>query len=96
MYTIGVKRRFFGYRKYKVTSHRTEVDIKVKTFDERDVITDIEPRLFLTMADDSIVLIPGITKKQWKIFPDFKEENDKKRLQWQDTQAKNSTVPPQT
>lgn len=91
MYTIGIKRKVLGYKKFKVTSHRTEIALTIG-----GTTVNIEPRLFLTLEDNSYVIISNITKIQWKIFPDFEAENTRKRQQWQETQQlKNSTEPQQ-
>lgn len=87
MYTIGIKRKVFGYKKYKVTSHRTDISLKVG-----DDKVMIDPRLFLTLTDNSYVIISNITKKQWKIFPDFEAENLRKKQQWQEAQMLKSSM----
>ena len=90
MYTIGIKRKLFGFKKYKVINHKMEVDVKVKTYDGREVIAQISPRMALTLADNSILLISNICDKDWKIFPDFHEFSAKEAQRWQELAAKNS------
>lgn len=60
-YTYGVRRKFLPfYKKYKVISHANE------TIDQRT-------RLVLTAADESVIVIPDVSKKYLKLYPDFSE-----------------------
>lgn len=88
MYTIGVK-RLFGFKKYFVKGHRHEFDLKVKSPDGREGVYPIRARLVLTMTDSSVVVIPNIEEKEWKIYPDFFEPKQEV-LGWQ-SEAKNFT-----
>lgn len=86
MYTIGIKRRFFGWKKYSVSGYSMEVDVKLKTFDGRDVICQIRPRLVLNMTDGSVILIANIEEKDWKIFP------RKARQEWPEVQKSSTEI----
>lgn len=58
-YTIGVKRRWFWfYRRYRVVGHRNE-----------ELCGSC--RLVLTLPSGSVIVIPEITKKFVKVFPDY-------------------------
>ena len=91
MYTIRVKRRFLGWKKYTCKSYRMEVDVKFLTSDGREIIAPVKPRLVLNTSDESIVVISRIDERDWQIT---KIQEVK---QWQENLAqKNSTEPQQT
>ncbi len=92
MYTIGIKRKLFGFKKIKVINHKMEVDVKVTTYDGREVIAQIPPRMALTLPDNSILLISNICEKDWKIYSDFRDFSMKEAQKWQELAAKNSTA----
>lgn len=60
IYTVGVQRGllWLSYKKYKVIGHNTEM---VGNF----------PRLILSCADGSYVIIPRLDKRRIKIYPDY-------------------------
>lgn len=92
MYSIGIRRRgvfrVFGYKRYFVKGHRHEADLKVRTPDGREVVYPVAGRLVLTLSDDSVLVIPEIEKKEWKIYADF---FDRKETQGWQSEPKNST-----
>jgi hypothetical protein len=60
-YTITVRRPFFPIgRRYHVTKHSTEVILNTA-------------RLVLTCPDKSVIVIPGIDKKYFKIHADYQQ-----------------------
>ena len=84
-YTVGVKGKFWPfYINYKVKTHQLETRIawkhRYKDVEGQDkvevVLRDIEPRLVLTLADDSLVVIGAIEDKVWKVYPDFNQAID--------------------
>ncbi len=72
-YTIGVKGKFWPFfTKYRVKTHQleTQVSYKVRGTDNL-VVRDILPRLVLSLADNSTLVIGAIEDKTWKVYPDF-------------------------
>ena len=63
IYTVGIKGKFWPFfTNYLVRAHRIETNIKGVA---------IPPRLVLTLADDSQVIIGKIEEKTWKVYSDF-------------------------
>lgn len=59
-YTVGVRRRFLPiFRKYVVTGHDTEN-------------MPSGARLHLVLADGSQLAIPGIDRRVFKVYPDYR------------------------
>ncbi len=75
VYTIGIRRKAFPiYKKYSVVSH----------------VVNEDGGLVLTGADGSVIVIPRILDREYKLFPD-RLEADRNRKKLKDEQ--NATDP---
>jgi len=72
-YRVGVKRKWFpGFRKFHVKRHEVQTYIhRPELKGTPQEFVTIEPRLILTLVDDSIVVIGGIMFHNFKIYPEF-------------------------
>lgn len=62
IYTVGIQMGFFRLlRKFRVSFHEFEGDSKV----------------VLTLADGSMLVVPGLDRKVFKIYPDYRDAKEK-------------------
>lgn len=61
-FTVAVKRRFFGWKKYRCTHFVHETELNGYT---------IEPRLRLTLQSGAKVFVSRIDQKDWKLGADY-------------------------